>query len=147
MSESKRPSGVLDSNVYVSALLTGGPPRTVIGAWRSGRFEVMVSVEQREELHDVLIRPKLVTAFTFSDFTAGDMLAALAADAIIAQPAKELPVHSRDVKDDPILATALGGNADYLVTGDKDLQTLNGHPALGKLRIISPAEFLRELGL
>lgn len=44
-----------------------------------------------------------------------------------------------------ILASALGSKADYLVTGDADLLALQGEQALGSLRIVTVAVFLRDL--
>ncbi len=41
-----------------------------------------------------------------------------------------------------VLATALGGAAEYLVTGEDDLLVLRGHPPLGALRIVTVGEFL-----
>ena len=60
-------------------------------------------------------------------------------------PVCTLPVHVRDPKDAKILALALGGNADYLVTGDDDLLVLNGDPRLGKLQIVTVHTFLTVL--
>ena len=45
---------------------------------------------------------------------------------------------SRDPFDDYVIAAALQGGADYLVTADKDLLVLNGQTSIG---IITPAEF------
>lgn len=45
----------------------------------------------------------------------------------------------RDPKDDKLLELAVGGNADFLVTGDKDLLILN--PFRG-VEIITPRVFL-----
>jgi predicted nucleic acid-binding protein len=52
-------------------------------------------------------------------------------------PMEMVPVAVRDVKDIHLLVAALGGNTDYLVTGDDDLLILNGDPALGSLRIVT----------
>ena len=49
----------------------------------------------------------------------------------------------RDPNDDFLIASALKGDADYLVTWDNDLLILDGH--VGSLRIVSPAQFLTEL--
>ena len=57
-------------------------------------------------------------------------------------PLAVLPVHCRDPKDDMVLACALGAQAAYLVTGDADLLALDGDPALGRLRIVTPRQFL-----
>jgi putative PIN family toxin of toxin-antitoxin system len=45
---------------------------------------------------------------------------------------------SRDPFDDYVIAAALHGGADYLITADKDLLVLNGQMSI---EIITPAEF------
>jgi len=42
-------------------------------------------------------------------------------------------------EDDPILATAVSGNAEYLVTGDDKLQRLGSYQGV---TIVSPRQFL-----
>jgi uncharacterized protein len=59
-----------------------------------------------------------------------------------ASPASGLPVVTRDVKDDYLLAYALLGRADYLVTGDDDLLVLK---EVERVRIVTPAEFKQVL--
>jgi uncharacterized protein len=49
---------------------------------------------------------------------------------------------SRDPKDDPFLAGALAGGAEYLVTNDRDLLDL-GSPF--GIAIVTPVQFLRIL--
>ena len=56
-----------------------------------------------------------------------------------------LPVQVRDPKDEHVLAAALSGKADYLVTGDEDLLHLDGDPKLGNLQIITAREFVNLL--
>ena len=50
-----------------------------------------------------------------------------------------IPTITRDVKDDYLLAYALVGRADYLVTGDKDLLILRG--LITGLEIVTPLQF------
>jgi putative PIN family toxin of toxin-antitoxin system len=50
------------------------------------------------------------------------------------------PPFPRDPKDEPFIAAALACDADYLITGDKDL--LDEQPLL-PTRILRPAEFAR----
>ena len=53
------------------------------------------------------------------------------------------PLHVRDPKDELILATALGGRADFLVSGDDDLVVLRDEPKLKeRLKIVTATEFL-----
>jgi putative PIN family toxin of toxin-antitoxin system len=51
-----------------------------------------------------------------------------------------IPAVTRDPKDDFLLAYALFGMADYLLTGDDDLLALNGQ--ISGLSILSPRNFL-----
>jgi predicted nucleic acid-binding protein len=45
-------------------------------------------------------------------------------------------------EDDMVLATAVSAEAEYLVSGDKELQDLR---AYGQIKILSPREFLSFL--
>ncbi|MEK6939252.1 MAG: putative toxin-antitoxin system toxin component, PIN family [Nanoarchaeota archaeon] len=56
-----------------------------------------------------------------------------------------LSISSRDPKDNKLLACAIGGDANYLVTGNRDLLELNGHPKIADLKIVSPHDFLKIL--
>jgi len=47
------------------------------------------------------------------------------------QPVSTNTLQVRDEKDQHLLQTALTGNADFLVSGDKDVQALAGHLELG----------------
>lgn len=47
----------------------------------------------------------------------------------------------RDPKDDHLLALAVAGQADIIVTGDSDLLSMD---PFQKIRIIGPSEFLRS---
>ncbi len=49
---------------------------------------------------------------------------------------------SRDIKDDPVLASAADGHADYIVTGDRDLLVLGEYEGI---QIVTPEQFLQIL--
>lgn len=52
---------------------------------------------------------------------------------------EDVPAVVRDPKDDYLLAHALLGRADYLVTGDRDLLVLE---RVEQLRIVTPGAFV-----
>jgi hypothetical protein len=54
------------------------------------------------------------------------------------EPARKCPVRCRDLKDQPLLDLAHGGDADFLVTGDEDLLALAG---VTLVEIVSPAPY------
>ena len=58
----------------------------------------------------------------------------------ITQP---IPALTRDPKDDYLIAYALVGGADFLVTGDADLLVLK---QIDSLKIVTAREFLARLG-
>jgi predicted nucleic acid-binding protein len=84
--------------------------------------------------------------YNFSDNQIRELLdeLAIAQEASFSQPDKELPVHSRDAKDDKVLRCAIMGKCDYLITGDEDLLILNGRVELGNLHIVKAADFLKR---
>ena len=51
---------------------------------------------------------------------------------------------SRDPDDDWILATAVAANAEFLITGDKDLLILGSHASIP---IVTPRQFIERTGL
>lgn len=108
---------VLDTNILISALLRKNtPPYLLYQAWRENQFELVTSPEQLEELQQVTTYTKLQRYFTPEE--ARIMLAGITTYAI---SVTSLPIisYSADPDDNIILATAIAGNADYLVSGDK----------------------------
>lgn len=114
-------------------------PGRIVGAWRQGSVEVVLSHYILDELSRVLPRLNHRLKWQATDFT--DLVEILALEAELVEPqamGKKLP---RDVKDAPVLGTLLAAKADYLVTGDNDLLSLANRYA-----IISPADFWRRHG-
>jgi putative PIN family toxin of toxin-antitoxin system len=136
---------VVDTNLFISALISKrGAPYRLLLALRDGRFLLLLSDIQQRELTDVVSRPGLLPRYEVHQSEIDDLLAFIAANSVPVPDVRAdlLPVHVRDPKDEIILASALAGNADYLVTGDNDLLVLAGDPRLGGLRIVTASEFL-----
>ena len=110
---------VLDTNVLVGALIAGhnqSPLVLLYNAWERGLFELFTSNYQMEELARVLAYPKLERFITPNQ--ARRLLINLSARAAVLTDMPDVTL-SPDPDDNPILAIALGANADYLVSGDK----------------------------
>lgn len=133
---------VLDSNLIISALINGaGVPLGVLEAWRRGRFALVLSEEQLEELRRVTRYERLRPLITAA--AAGVLLNELRAHA---QMLSDLPHvdRSRDPADNFLLAMVQAGEADVLVTGDKhDLLSIG---TFQRTRTITARQFLTELG-
>ena len=133
---------VLDTNILVSALISGdGYPGRVLAAVKREGITLVTSEFQIAELRDVLARERLQPYIRAEE--ANDLLYHLKAVGMVMADLPEVNV-SPDSKDNPILATAVAGEADLIVSGDKGdmlaLGNVEGIPivtardAIGRLR-------------
>ena len=131
---------VLDTNVVVSGLAyPGSVPGRIVAAWRQGALDVVLSRYLLDELARVLPRLNHRLKWQPADFA--DLIDILAIEADMVEPAPVPGGSARDAKDLPVLGTFLAAQADYLVTGDKDLLALHDRYA-----IVTPAEFWNRHG-
>ncbi len=108
---------VLDTNVLISALITSGtPPDGLYRAWLRGEIELVTSTAQIAEITDVVSRPQL-KKFIDAD-EAEDILDNIDSYAFVLDNLPEVNL-SPDSRDNPILAAAIAGDADLIVSGDK----------------------------
>ena len=129
---------VVDTNILISALLVEASLSAhLIVLWRQGRFDLLTSAEQLDELMRVTryprIRERLAPAL------AGRLINELRDIAVVL---RDLPTVSvgQDPYDDYLLAMAVAGAADFLVTGDKrDLLSLKLHEGT---KIVTVRDFL-----
>jgi len=108
---------VVDTNILVSALFSSQSlPAHLIELWREGRFDLLTSAEQLDELIRVTrysrIRERIAPAL------AGRLINELRDVAIVVA---NLPFvnASPDPYYNYLLATAVAGLANFVVTGDK----------------------------
>jgi hypothetical protein len=134
---------VLDTNVLLSALISPhGPPDTIYRAWRAAQFELVTSTAQLDELRRVSRYPKLKAILP--PHRVGAMVNNMQR-AVILKLLPNLPagVELSDPNDAFLFTMALGGEADYLVTGDRRAGLLQLGSA-GRTRILTPAAFCNE---
>lgn len=89
-------------------------------------------------------RPKIIQQFRITLIELTELITRITAVTPIV-PSSSIPVSLRDPKDEHILAAALVGKADYLVTGDDNLLVHQGDPRLGTVKIVTAAQFLAVL--
>ena len=132
---------VLDTNVVLSALrFTGGSLTRIRTAWRGGTIVPLASAATIAELIRALTYPK----FALSEFEQHELLAdylPMCESVVISEPLDHLP-RCRDPHDQIFLEVAAAGSARCLVTGNRDLLTLQGQLPY---EIITAAEFVQEL--
>jgi uncharacterized protein len=134
---------VLDTNVLVSALLRqGSPPDLLHRAWLYGAFELVTSQPLLDEFARVLARDRISQRIGRSAGDQSEFVRDLAEVAIVAVAQRALRVVDADPADNAVLEAAVGGSADYVVSGDRHLLDLGEFEGI---RIVTPARFLAIL--
>lgn len=130
---------VLDTNVLLSGIAyPASVPGRLIGAWKHGALEVVLSAFILDELRRVL--PKLAHRHGLSAAEIDDLVDSLS---IQAEVIEATPIHDpalMDFNDQPVLGTliaALGhSHANALITGDRALLALRD-----RYPVLTPAAF------
>jgi putative PIN family toxin of toxin-antitoxin system len=125
---------IIDTNLWISFLLTKRYP-LMDALLENDAVTLLFSDELLDEFVEVVHRPKFQKFFSQNDIKA--LLQ------YIQQHAHFVKTHSvvtvcRDAKDNFLLSLAQDGHADYLITGDKDLLSLN---TFGETKIIPMSIF------
>lgn len=127
-------SVILDTNLFISAYLSGGMTETILDLIVEGKLELNMSQHLIDEVLD-----KLINKFGFSedDLDKFNIL-------INTRSTPYLTLRNvkmcRDPKDDFLIDLILASNPDYLITRDKDLLEIDQN--FGKTKIIKPEEFM-----
>ena len=131
---------ILDTNVLLSGLLSSqGAPAMLVDAWERKLFTLVACGTLIAEFRDVAARPFFKARLRAS---AVEMLATGLRDfSFFCQEVRSGPI-APDPADSYLLALAEASAAQFLVTGDKRLQSLKHHKSI---RIVSPAEMIQLL--
>jgi len=134
---------VLDVNVLISALISpSGVPAQILDAWRAERSLVLISEPIVAELQQVVAQPQLRNRYGLTSSRVERLVRGLRQFALMTPGELDVRGVARDPDDDKLLACAVEGAADYLVTGDQALLELREHQGV---QIVSPPEFFRVL--
>lgn len=130
-------SVVIDSNIFVSALLGSENCNKIYDALKLDKFEMFICDELLGEIVFVLHKPK----FEFNKLIIDKLVWYInkKAKKVVLQEKTE---SCRDPKDNMVLECAIAGNVDYIVTGDKDLLEIK---SFHNIKIITPQSFLKTI--
>ena len=129
---------VIDTNVFISAILFGGAPGRLIDLWKAGRVKPLITEEILTEYIRVLAYPK----FNLSE----DEINYIIQQEILPyfHVVKSLPgpsVIKDDPDDDKFIQSAKAGNAKVIISGDRHLLALKSHH---NIKILKTTAFLKE---
>jgi len=125
-----------DTNVLVSAVATRGLCADIVNA-ALAEHQLIIGPTVLAELQQVLLR-KLRLPATVVD----EVIAFLRLNATIIAAAPDLAIRGLDENDRALLAEAIAGNANVLVTGDQELLKLGRHASI---KVLSPRGFWEML--
>lgn len=133
---------VLDVNVIVSAFpAPHGVPGKLIDAWLHGEFDLIVS----EHIVETAGRSWSTVPYFATRYTADQAVEALALlrqQATTVIPVDTVQGVAPNEEDDMVLATAVAGEVDFLVTGDGPFRDVGFYEGIV---MISPREFLEQI--
>jgi len=137
---------VLDTNVFVSALLTpGSPPAGILELALTGQLRLVISPGIIGEIGLVWQYPKVKKSLKKHRLSTEEVTDATIKILKVAtiNPGVEIaPTVSPDPADDMVLACAVEGRADFIISGDRDLTELESYEGI---RIVTPAAFVKLL--
>ena len=113
----------IDTNVIVSGILSRkGAPAQILIAWRERRFLLITSSAIIAEVGVVLQYPHIRKKYPLSDDDVDHIISLLEHDAVLVTGEAEVTGSiPDDPKDEMVLACAVDGEADAIVSGDHHL--------------------------
>jgi uncharacterized protein len=143
--EKVRPRLVIDTNVFVSGLISAsGSPAQILRAIQRGKVVHLISDPIVEEYLRVLDYPQIRKFKKITDEFVADIAAYLVYQTERVELVSNIKL-SPDPDDDVFLETAVDGRANWLVTNDKaDLLSLR---AVEGIPIVSAREAIMQLRL
>ena len=134
---------VLDTNVWVSAILSpGNPPAKILEFALTGKMRLIISPGIIREIGQVLKYPKVKKALKkhrISSQEVDDVILKLLKAAVISSGEILAAGVSDDPADDMVIACALEGHADFIISGDHHLTDLENYQGI---KIVAPSTFL-----
>jgi len=131
---------VFDTNVLIAALITAeGVCSDLV------KRCTLVHTPITSEFILSELREKLTERFNKKPSDIDDALALLRERFVIVEPIPLKEPVCRDPDDDTVLGTALAGEAQCIITGDKDLLSLGQYAGIDILRPNAFAEYERKL--
>ena len=130
---------VVDTNVFVSAVFFGGIPGRLLGMWRDGTLELLLTAEILAEYEDVVHRLR----GRYPGVDPDPIIHLVVRRGTFVQPAPMAERVCTDPDDDKFIAAALGGAAETVVSGDIHLKAVSGYR---QIQVMSPAQFVKRYG-
>jgi putative PIN family toxin of toxin-antitoxin system len=132
---------VLDTNIWLSAIIWGGIPDEIISLQEQRKIEIASSRKLLSELENTFNKKKIQPKLEALQLTIPSAIS-LVYEFVNIYPIEELIVPElRDPDDTVVLATAIAANAEVIITGDLDLLILQEYQ---NMQIMTATDFLEQ---
>ncbi len=128
---------VFDTNIYISAVMFGGNSGKTYLMALTGKFTLFTFPEIIKEINNCL-----TCKFLWDPEKAQDYIEQIERVAHIINITDNVKGVCRDPKDDHILSLGIKANANYIVSGDIDLLTLE---EFENIKIVNTSTFLKTI--
>jgi putative PIN family toxin of toxin-antitoxin system len=137
---------VLDTNVFVSAILTPeGLPAKILEMALVGNMRMVISPAILREIGQAFQYPKIQKLLKKHGITPKEVekvVLKILKASFLTPGQLSLEGFSRDPADDMVISCAVEGEANFIISGDRDLTDLE---SFQEIRILAPAAFLKLL--
>ena len=130
---------VADTNIILSSLYWGGIPRKVIDLAKVGSIQLCTSQALLTELSGVIRRRKFGARMNELGLSADQILQEFLKVALVIETESVEPVVKADPDDDAVIACAVYGECQYIVSGDAHLLSLVSYKGIA---IVTAAQML-----
>jgi hypothetical protein len=127
---------LLDTNIYISAILFGGKPKEIIDLAKENKFEIIISEYILWEIREVLSR-KFKVPDNRLNIIEHDILSL----AKIVKVSSMIDAIAEHPADNAVLACAIDGNVDFIISGDQHILKLKKY---NNILILTPQKFLHN---
>jgi hypothetical protein len=124
------------------AIRPGGVPDQIRRAWQDGHFSLLASQDLLAETRRVLAYPRLRALIRLSADEEAELFRLLIEETELTPGTLEVDAVPADPADNMVLACAVEGHADYIVSGDTHLLALREYAGIP---IITARAFLEVL--
>ena len=122
---------VLDTNVIVSGIFWRGIPAKILELWVKDHIHVIVTGDILDEYF------RVIKSLDTQNIVSESWVVFIAENAVIVSDRDTVKI-CRDPHDNKFINCAITGKADYIVSGDADLLSLN---YFQDIKILNPSSF------
>jgi putative PIN family toxin of toxin-antitoxin system len=134
---------VLDTNNIVSGtIMPHGSSYEALEAWRRDQFILLTSKAVIKEVKRVLHYSRIQKKYHLTEIEIKKVVRNLIRYAVVTPGEAKLNVIKGDPADNEVLACAVEGEADFIISGDEDLKKVKIYRGI---RIIGAKEFVKKI--